>query len=811
MNTPVDWSSIARALDVFDIGIPENFLRRWTSYSATESGVLFQAETLGGHPVEFRADVIMPDVIRLRMNPDGIWYGPSDILVSDQWPAPAFSLDEQDNALVLTTGRLRVQWSQFPWQMRVYDLDDAAVPFFSQRIDDRAYGPAYEVAPVGFDELPGGGLAVREAVAVTPGEAFFGFGEKFTSLNKWNQQVVSWAADSGNVTSHRSYKNVPFFMSSAGYGVFVHTSFPILYRMGTESSISYSFHIADSQLDYFLLRGPSFKRILKRYCDLTGYAPVPPKWSLGFWQSRAGYRSQAEVERVVDEMRAREFPCDVISIDPWWMGEAPWSTLAWDREAFPDPEAMLRRLRDQGVRTCLWITPYVPQDTPLYEEGRQAGYFLTDANGQISPVLEAFAGGHLAAVDFTNPAAVTWFQRLLDRLLEMGVAVFKTDFGEQAPANAIYHDGRSGLEMHNLYPLLYNRAVFELTRQRFGRGLTWGRSAYAGSQRYPVQWGGDSYASLDQMSGQLRALLGYGLSGVPFCSHDVGGFDFAPAAFDQGQELNVGEHVSSVSTAILESYPLDPVVYVRWMQFGAFSSHVRAHGKAPHEPWAYGEQAEDIARRYLQLRYRLLPYIYSAAVQASRTGLPVVRPMVLEFQADPTTYHIDTQYMFGDSLLVAPVTSLANRVRVYLPAGSWVDYWTKELRAGGTWIEVEAPLDTLPLWVRAGSIIPLGPDMRHTGEKPLDPLTLEVYYPDSSGKLIVFDEDQPDITVQYARRDGQFALEVAGAPGAVEIVLYGVPGKSARLDGEPVAVREDGPASRITSAAGTFVLTVGSR
>ncbi len=509
---------------------------------------------------------------------------------------------------------------------------------------------------------------------------------------------------------------------------------------------------------------------------LTGYPPVPPKWSFGFWMSRAGYKTREEVETVVAEMRARDFSCDVLSIDPWWMGDGPWSTLEWATEQFPDPAAMIRRLRDQGVRTCLWITPYVPPDTPLYEEGRANGYFIQNPQGEPAPVLEAFAGGKLAAVDFTHPGARAWFLARLEALLDMGVAVFKTDFGEQAPVDTVYDDGRSGFEMHNLYPLLYNRAVFELTERKFGRGLVWGRSGYAGSQRYPVQWGGDSYASFDQMAGQLRALLGYGMSGVPFCSHDVGGFDYAPQAFDQGQKLDVGEHVSSVSTAILEAYPRDPAVYIRWLQFGAFSSHMRAHGKAPHEPWTYGPEAEGIARRYLKLRYRLLPYIYSAAVQAARSGVPVVRPMVLEFQDDPATRRLDTQYMFGDSFLVVPISTLTGHYQVYLPAGRWVDFWSKEIVSGPAWIEGEAPLDILPLWVRAGAIIPLGPEMAFTGEKPLDPLTLAIYAPQDPAAIVIHQEDQPDITARYELQDLQMTVEIQGAPGDVEVVVYGVPG-----------------------------------
>ncbi len=768
MTGAIDWASITAPLDVEDIHPPSRILRRWVGLERQETGVLFHCETTAGRVVDFRIDFIKPDVFRVRTNWETIRHVPSDILVRDRWPVPRFRIEELPDQVTLTTERLRLAFSRSPWQMRVYDLESEDAPFFAQRVNDRAYGRGYEVPPIGFHEGADGRVNVRETVAVTPGEAFYGLGEKFTPLNKWGQEHLSWTVDVGNVSSYRSYKNVPFLMSTAGYGLFVHSSYPIVYRMGSESSISYSVQIDDAQLDYFLIYGPSFQHILKQYTDLTGRAPVPPKWSFGFWISRCGYRSRGEVERVIQEMRARDFPCDVISLDPWWMGDGPWTTFEWDREAFPEPEEMMRRLRERGVRTCLWIHPYVPEGSDAYAEGLEQGYFLEKPGGDVSPPIEAFSGSDLAAVDFTNPEARAWYQEKLRDLLDMGASVFKSDFGEQAPVDAVYHDGRSGLEMHNLYPLLYNQAVFELTEAYFGRGLTWGRSGYAGSQRYPVQWGGDSYSSLDQMACQIRGLLSYGMSGVPYCSHDVGGFDYAPEAFDQ---------------EVQEGYPKDPQVYVRWLQFGVFSSHLRAHGKQAREPWTYGAEVEEIARRYLKLRYRLLPYIYSEAVKSSRTGLPVARPMVLAYQDDPATHDLDLQYMFGESFLVAPIVTERNRRRIYLPHGEWVDYWTKDVVAGGRWLEVEAGLETLPLWVRAGAIVPMGPDVDYVDQKPLDPLTLELYRPRRDGAFTVHDEDERGIPVRYARQGGQLHINVSDAPDQVQVIVYGASIETAAAHG----------------------------
>lgn len=797
MKQNINWKTIAEPLDVTNVYAPRHYIRSWSTFDQTATGVIFHCEMASGEKLDYHVDVIDEDVFRMRMNPQGVIECGSDMLVRCDFPAVPFKILETQEGLSISTARIRVAFPR-NWQVTAYDHPEAGQGhiFYQESSDDRAYGPGFEVPPTGFEVSAAGDYFVRQSVSIQPGESFYGLGEKFTSLDRWKHEIPIWAVDSGNVSSARSYKNVPLLLSSAGYALFIHSSYPMLFRLGSESSVSYSIHLRDSQLDMFLIYGPSYKHILKRYSELTGFAPIPPKWSFGFWISRAGYRSRAEVEDVVSEMRRRGFPCDVLSLDPWWMGDGPWCHYEWDEEHFPNPAEMMAGMRQQGIRTCVWIHPYVPKSHPLFKEGEALGVFVKDSNGDVCHVMEAFSSDDegLAAVDFTNPAACQWWQSKLEKLMDMGVAVFKTDFGEQAPIDGVYFDGRSGLEMHNLYPLIYNRTAFELSVKKNGRGLVWGRAAYAGSQRYPVQWGGDSYSTLNQLACQVRAMLGYGLSGVPFSSHDVGGFDFSPHYFDDCFHVDFTE---SYQADIKDAYPKDEVVYARWMQVGVFSSHVRAHGKQAREPWAFGEEVERISKKYLQLRYRLMPYIYSQAVQSTRTGTPLARPMLLEFQDDPTTQHIDLQYMFGDSFLIAPVLTRDGRTKVYLPAGNWVDYWTKEVHSGPQWLSMDVPLETLPIWVRAGSIIPMGPEMDYVNQKPLNPLTIELYLPQGSERIEIEDEDCDPIAVSYQRNGSKLLVEVGATRGNVEMILIGEHIRSASSDDKALVVSQIASGSRI--------------
>ncbi len=724
------------------------YIARWLSHQRLEHGVLFEAESDAGDPAQVEITLPHPAIIRLRMAPGQLGAPNNRLLVEGREPVSGSTLGADQTGLTLSTPDLRLRIERDPWRLSVIAPDDSLI--VAQSTDDRDIRGQFEVPPLGWAKgADGAATRVFGALALAPDERFYGFGERFVPIDQRGRRWESWVTDALSTATQRSYKPVPFGLSSRGYGLFVNSTARITFDLGATSSLSAAFGLDAGELDYFIIYGPALSDVLRRYWRLSGEPPVPPLWSFGFWTSRFGYSTRDEVEKVAQGYRERAIPCDVIHLDPQWMGaQENWCNLAWDTTSFPNPAEMLARLQSQGFRVCLWENPYVPQGTQLYAEGAASGYFVRDEQGEpyLIPGWTESATP-TAVVDFFNPAAVAWWQEKHRRLMEQGVATFKTDFGEWAPADGRYHDGTPGEQAHNLYPLLYNDAVFQVVDAHSGgKGVVWARSATAGGQRYPVHWGGDSRTTFAHMAASLRGGLNFILSGFGYWSHDIGGF-------------------------VHES---NPALYARWAQFGLFSSHARAHGTTPREPWAFGAETEAIFKKYAALRYRLLPYIYSCAANTAVSGRPLMRPLLLDYQDDPTTHTLDLQYLFGDDFLVAPVFAEQADVLVYLPQGRWINYWSKHIHAGPGWISVHAPLDTLPLFVREGAIIPMGPETQYVGEKPLDPLTLDVY-PAGEAAFSILDETAAPIEVSY-RLEGQgMTLDVDGYQGQVEAILNLVP------------------------------------
>ncbi len=594
---------------------------------------------------------------------------------------------------------------------------------------------------------------VHEQLSLGVGTHVYGLGERFGAFVKNGQSVDMWNED-GGTDSFLSYKNVPFYVTDAGYGVFVRHSGRVSFEVGSERVTRSQFSVEGHALEYFLVYGPTPKEILERYTALTGRAPAVPDWSYGLWLTTSFITEydEATVMSFVEGMAERGLPLSVFHFDCFWMREFNWCDFEWDPATFPDPQGMLDRMKARGLRICVWINPYIGQRSPLFDEGMAAGYLLRTPDGGVWQWDKWQAG--MAIVDFTNPEARRWYQGYLRRLLAMGVDAFKTDFGERIPTDVVWHDGSDPERMHNYYAHLYNEVVAEVLRE--GRkpedSLVFARSATAGGQQFPVHWGGDSEATYESMAESLRGGLSLAMSGFGYWSHDIGGFEGTP----------------------------DPTLFKRWLAFGLLSSHSRLHGSRSYRvPWAFDEESVDVARKFTGLKMRLMPYLANAAQATVAHGTPVMRPMVLEFPEDPAVAHVDTQYMLGDGLLVAPVFSATGDARYYLPAGTWTHLLTGETRVGPGWFEERYAVDSLPVFVREGTVLPMGQRTDAPEYDWSDGVTLRLYEL-ADGDERVCDVraagGQPGRAFTVARSGATYTVTTTdgGRPWSVEIV--GVPG-----------------------------------
>ena len=534
-----------------------------------------------------------------------------------------------------------------------------------------------------YDKGDGTETYMRQQLTMGVGELIYGLGERFTAFTKNGQSVAIWNEDGGTST-YQSYKNIPFYISNKGYGVFVNHPEKVEFEIGTEQVTKTAFSVEGGYLDYYLFNGPSMKEVLERYTDLTGKPSLPAPWTFGLWLSTSFTTNYDEetVMSFVDGMLDRGIPLRTFHFDCFWMKEFHWTDFVWDSRVFPDPKGMLSRIKAKGLNICVWINPYIAQESCLFAEGMEKGYFVKRTNGDVWQ-WDMWQPG-MALVDFTNPEACTWYQEKLAGLLDMGVDCFKTDFGERIPVDGIeYFDHSDAKKMHNYYTYLYNKTVYDILEKKRGKGeaVLFARSATVGGQKFPVHWGGDCWSDYESMEESLRGGLSLLMSGFGFWAHDIGGFE-------------------STST---------PDVYKRWVAFGLLSSHSRLHGSTSYRvPWAYDEEAVDVVRFFTRLKARLMPYLYKTAIQANKTGVPTMRSMVLEFTEDRTCHYVDKQYMLGDSLLVAPIFNEENLADYYLPAGRWTDFFTGEVKEGGRWIQEKHGYLSVPLLVKENSIVAIG-------------------------------------------------------------------------------------------------------
>ncbi|MBO4876533.1 MAG: alpha-xylosidase [Ruminococcus sp.] len=524
---------------------------------------------------------------------------------------------------------------------------------------------------------------IREMLGLSVGEYIYGFGEKFTSFCKNGQTVEIWNDDGGTCTE-QSYKSVPFYVSSRGYGVFVNHPEKVTFEIGTENVNSTAFSVSGERLEYYIFGGDTIADVLSLYTDLTGKPGLPPAYSFGLWLSTSFTTSYDEetVTSFIDEMERRNIPLEVFHFDCFWMKEFSWCSFEWDREMFPDPEGMIKRLKKRGLKICVWINPYISQCSPVFAECAANGYFIKNKDGSIFQ-CDLWQPG-MAIIDFTDEGAREWYAARIKCLVRMGVDAVKTDFGERIPTDVVYSDGSDPYRMHNYYTYLYNKTVYDALEETKGKGnaCLFARSATAGCQKFPVHWGGDCFSKYTSMWETLRGGLSLCLSGFGFFSHDISGFE-------------------STGT---------PDLYKRWTAFGLMSTHSRYHGNSSYRvPWSFDEESCEVTRHFTELKGRLMPYLWANAVKTNRTGVPMMRAMVVDFTHDRGIQTVDTQYMLGDSLLVAPVFSEDGRCSFCLPAGGvWTDIQTGEEFSGGTWYERTYDYFGMPLLARPDSIIVYG-------------------------------------------------------------------------------------------------------
>ncbi len=677
---------------------------------------------------------------------------------------PAFALalteelplevEETPEMLTVTSGDIRLEVDKDPFTLRYFHgVEVTEGTTWNRRttstgrdlacIKRNFRGMAYDRAGDTADTY------MRQNLSITVDEHIYGCGERFTALVK-NGQTVRIEQKDGGTSTDQAYKNIPFYLSDKGYGVFVNHPEPFDFEIGSDHVTRCEFAVEGGCLDTYVIVGKTMKEVLVRYTDLTGKPSLPAPWTYGLWLSTS-FTTRYDEETVmsmIDGMLHRGIPLRTFHFDCCWMRDFHWTDFVWNEEVFPDPAGMLRRIKEKGISICVWINPYIAQGNGIFEEGMEKGYFLHRRNGDVWQ-WDMWQPG-MALVDFTNPDAVKWYQGYLARLLELGIDAFKTDFGERIPTDdVVYFDGSDPKRMHNFYTYLYNQAVFEIMEKKLGKGkgMLFSRSATAGCQKFPVHWGGDCWSDYESMEESIRGGLSLQMSGFGFWAHDIGGFE-------------------QTST---------PDVYKRWVAFGLLSSHSRLHGSSSYRvPWLYDEEAVDVLRFFTRLKARLMPYLFKTAVDTSRTGIPTMRAMILEFPEDRNVPYLDKQYMLGDSLLVAPVFREDGVAEFYLPAGVWTEFFTEKKYEGGRWYEETRGYCDIPLFVRPGAVIALGAQDTRPDYDYAEGVELRVYglVEGETASTVVYDQSgSVALTAAFVNRGGDISHEAeAEKPYTVRVI-----------------------------------------
>ena len=712
---------------VYDYRISENVLTLFAPFADVKSRNM----TLNMGMLTIEISAPMEGILRIRAYHYKGTVAAEPAFGLNTAPCP-LSIEEKENGLTVCSGGLSAEISFRPWGIRFFDNGR-----FLTESGFRSMG--YITGP---DRT-----YMKEELSLSVGETIYGLGERFAPFVKNGQTVEIWNQD-GGTGSEQAYKNVPFYVSSRGYGVFVNDPGCVSYEVASEKVSRVQFSVPGETMDYFLISGGSMKESLSLYTALTGRPALPPKWSFGLWLSTSFTTSYNEetVLSFIDGMLERGIPLDVFHFDCGWMKEFEWCNFQWYPEMFPDPAGMIRKIHDRGVKVCCWINSYIGQKSPLFDEGMEKGYFLKHADGSVWQ-WDLWQGGQ-GIVDFTNPEACAWYRSKLEALLDMGVDCFKTDFGERIPTDCVYYNGADPEKMHNYYTYLYNKVVFDLLEEKRGIGeaVLFARSATVGGQQFPVHWGGDCTSNYLSMAESLRGGLSFMLSGCGYCSHDIGGFEDG----------------------------CEPDIYKRWTQFGLLSTHSRYHGSGQYKvPWLSGDEAVDVTRAFPKLKLGMMPYLFTQAVLTHKTGVPMVRPMVLEFPDDETCLYLDRQYMLGENVLVAPIFSPDGRVKYYLPEGRWMHIFKHTVYEGGRWYDETYDYFSLPVLIRADAVFVTGPDTMHADYDLTCDVTFHICdVSDRSFAVVYNDADTEPARVSVTREGDDLYVRTEGFTGQAQ-VLYG--------------------------------------
>lgn len=674
------------ASQAYEIQTGKNFI----NVLATTNYIQNRGMTLGGPVFDITYSCTQKDVIKVSINhyEGTLDNAPKFELTEDQGFTPEI-IDGSDY-VELVAGNTKVHISKYAWNVQFY-YKDKKLTGGAWRATTIVNESQFKVSARmnssqddTFWSYPRDNRSsyLREQLTLSVGECIYGFGEKFTTFVKNGQNVETWNSDGGTCCD-QSYKSIPFYISSRGYGVFVNSSDKVSYEITSDTVSKVSFTVPGEKLEYFVIGGENLEEVISNYTTLTGKPALPPAYTFGLWLTTS-FTTKYDEETVtsfIDGMAEREIPLQVFHFDCFWMKEFEWCNFEWDTRQFPDPPAMLKRLKAKGLEICVWINPYIAQRSKLFDEGKKNGYFIKNLDGSVFQ-CDMWQPG-MAIVDFTNPDACKWYADKLRKLCEMGVDCFKTDFGERIPTNVKYFDGSDPIAMHNYYTYLYNKTVFNVLKEYYGenKACLFARSATVGGQKFPVHWGGDCSAEYTSMAETLRGGLSLCASGFGYFSHDMSGFE---------------------ATAT-------PDIYKRWAAFGLLSTHSRLHGNSSYRvPWLFDDESVDVLRFFTKLKGKLMPYIWAQANKTSTVGVPMMRAMVIDYADDPACLYLDRQYMFGDNLLVAPIFNDEGTAEFYVPSGIWTDIISGKKYEGGKYYNEKFDYFSLPCLAKPNSIIAYG-------------------------------------------------------------------------------------------------------